>query len=74
VQWNPTVVPNYQLIFSRSLASRPLYGRYQALYSRARRYANSGSAPQWIESAATKYCSLRRKAALRSVLERTGKR
>ena len=74
LQWNPTVRSNYRLKFSRSLASWAPYAGYEALRSRARRYANSESAPQWIQSAAVKYRALRRKAALRSVFGRTGKR
>lgn len=59
LRWNPTIIPNYRAILSRSLAFWGPYAGYQALRSRAKRYANSGSAPRWIKGVANRYRALR---------------
>jgi CelD/BcsL family acetyltransferase involved in cellulose biosynthesis len=65
LRWNPRVVPNHRLILGRNLVFCALYGSYHALRSRAKRYADSEDAPQWIKDAKNGYRVLRNRATRR---------
>jgi hypothetical protein len=59
LQWASEVIPNHRVILSRHRAAWLPYGGYHVLYTGARQYANSESAPKWIQSAAEGYRALR---------------
>jgi CelD/BcsL family acetyltransferase involved in cellulose biosynthesis len=63
LQWASEVLPNDRLILSRGRIRGAPYAGYQALYSRARRLANSEDAPGWVKGAAARYRALRDGAA-----------
>jgi CelD/BcsL family acetyltransferase involved in cellulose biosynthesis len=63
LQWATEVIPNHRLILSRYWISAAPYAGYHALYSRARRYAGSEDAPEWVKAAAGRYRALRYGAA-----------
>jgi hypothetical protein len=62
LRWNPRVVPNHRLILGENPVFWVPYRSYHALRSRARRYAYSEDAPQWIKDAKDGYRVLRNKA------------
>jgi len=66
LRWNPRVVSNRRLILSRRRAVWVFYTGYQILRSKVKEYANSETAPQWVQSVLASYRILRRRAALRS--------
>ncbi len=59
--WASEVIPNYQAILGRGSAVWVPYLVYHALLARAKRYAQSGDAPQWTKKALSKYRVLRDK-------------
>ncbi len=63
LRWSLATIPNHRLILGRRWISWAPYAGYHLLHSKARRYANSGSAPRWVESAAEAYRVLQRGAA-----------
>ena len=62
LRWSTRVIPNHRLILGRRRIAWAPYAGYHVLYSKARRYANSNSAPRWVGNAAKKYRALGRKA------------
>jgi CelD/BcsL family acetyltransferase involved in cellulose biosynthesis len=62
LQWASEVIPNHRLILSRGWIAWAPYAGYHLMRSRARRYVNTESAPQWAKHAAGKYRALRRGA------------
>jgi CelD/BcsL family acetyltransferase involved in cellulose biosynthesis len=62
LRWSSEVIPNLRLILGRNWTTWAPYAGYHLVYSKARRYANSESAPRWIKSAAGTYRVLRREA------------
>ena len=59
--WASEVTPNYQVILGRRLAVWVPYSVYHGLLSRAKKYAYSEDAPQWTETALSKYRAVRDK-------------
>lgn len=70
--WSSRVIPHYRVILGRNLALWSPYAGYHALRSKAKRYANSESAPQWIKSAVSTYRT-KRFTALTKVIGRESK-
>ena len=61
LRWASRVFPNHRLILGRNPVFWAPYGGYHTLRSRARRYANSEDAPQWIKDIKDGYRVLRNK-------------
>lgn len=59
LQWATEVVPYHRVILGRYRGVQLPYAGYHVLYTGARRYADSQSAPKWIKSAAEGYRALR---------------
>ena len=62
LRWSSRVVPTHRLILGRRKASWLPYAGYHVLYSRARLYANSESAPPWVQRFVDKLRVLKHKA------------
>lgn len=62
LRWSTRVVSTRRLILGRRWTTWMPYAGYHALYSRARKYANSENAPRWVKDAAQGYRHLRREA------------
>jgi len=54
LRWSSRTIPTYRAILGRSLALWSPYAGYHGLRSKAKRYVNSESAPQWIKGAAAR--------------------
>jgi hypothetical protein len=67
MRWRPRVEHNRRLLLGRSAAAFWPYAAWRLGYAKARRWANSGAAPEWVARAADRYRTLRFWLARRKV-------
>jgi hypothetical protein len=65
LRWSSRVVTNHRLIIGRNRIAWAPYALYHALYSSARLYASSESAPRWVKNTADVYRRILRHVAAR---------
>jgi CelD/BcsL family acetyltransferase involved in cellulose biosynthesis len=59
LRWSSRIIPTHRLILGQHWMAWIPYASYHTLRSRAKLYASSESAPQWIKSVTGKYRALR---------------
>jgi len=63
LRWSSEIIPTHRLLLGRRRAVWAPYAGYHALRSKARWYAKSEDAPQWVKSARARYRKVRYKVA-----------